>query len=201
MQHKILENFYISRFSMLRNINFKEIDKTLVYEKQLHKKIKHPILIIGEAPGSKEVENGMPFCGPSGKNLESLLEENNLSREKDLIITNIFPFRTFEDGFFGKKNRTPNKQELEEGSRLILKEIEIIKPSLILLLGNTAYNGFKKIVPEIKSLKINGFKKYKIGEKEYLIGKSHHPSPLSFNRGYIRTELKDFFSEVKKKTL
>jgi DNA polymerase len=129
-----LKDFYLSRKNF---INF-DVDYTDVYDKYLDKKVPNPIMIIGEAPGANEVKQKEPFVGMAGKNLDYLINISKLDRQKDFLITNAFPFRTFE----GNKNRTPKANELKEGAKLLLKEIDIVRPRLILLLGNSAIKAF-----------------------------------------------------------
>ena len=118
-----LEEFYKNRKNF---INFENVDYTDVYDSYLDKKIDNPIMIIGEAPGANEVKEKQPFVGMAGKNLDYLIKLSGLDRKKDFLITNAFPFRTFE----GNKNRTPKAKELKEGAKLLLKEIEIVNQNL-----------------------------------------------------------------------
>lgn len=64
------------------------------------------------------------------------------------LITNAFPFRTYENN----KNRTPSANELKIGAKLLEREIEIVKPSLILLLGNSAIKAFFLYLQRCKKL-------------------------------------------------
>ena len=94
-----LQAFYAERYNLLQGlgapIDFSQIDGTIVHDRPLEAKTPHPILIIGEAPGANEVEQQIPFVGMAGRNLSSLIEGAGLSRSKDFLITNAFPFRTF----------------------------------------------------------------------------------------------------------
>ena len=147
-------------------------------------------MIIGEAPGFNEVKLGEPFVGKAGENLNYLISLSGLDRKKDFLITNAFPFRTFK----GAKNRTPSVKELKIGAELLKKEIEIVKPRLILLLGNSAIKAFSYLCPEVKNLKKCGF--YNVCNLK--IGVCYHPSPLAFNRKEIRNSLEKFFTRLPK---
>ncbi|HJM68595.1 MAG TPA: uracil-DNA glycosylase [Candidatus Babeliales bacterium] len=91
------------------------------------------IMIIGEAPGKDEDEQGRPFVGRSGKLLTKALESVGLKRE-DVYITNIVKTRP-------PNNRTPSKQEIENGRNLLLEQIKIIQPKVICTLGACALRG------------------------------------------------------------
>ncbi|HZV36411.1 MAG TPA: uracil-DNA glycosylase [Verrucomicrobiae bacterium] len=89
------------------------------------------VMIIGEAPGKQEDESGRPFVGNAGRFLEHVLEGTGLSRE-DFFITNIVKCRP-------KSNRTPHSNEIETCTSLYLfKQMALINPELIVLLGVTA---------------------------------------------------------------
>ena len=183
-----LKKFYSKRKEFIKKYLNENIDFTSVYDKFIDEKRDNPIMIIGEAPGLNEVKLGEPFVGKAGENLNYLISLSGLDRKKDILITNAFPFRTFE----ANKNRTPKAKELKKGAELLKKEIDIVKPSLILLLGNSAIKAFSYVCPEVKNLKKCGF--YNVcGLK---VGVCFHPSPLAFNRKDIRCALEEFFKEL-----
>lgn len=88
------------------------------------------IMIIGEAPGAKEDEEGRPFVGPAGKLLTSLLEKIGIKRSS-VYITNIVKCRP-------PGNRDPTDEEIAACLPYLLKQIEIIKPKVIIALGRHA---------------------------------------------------------------
>jgi DNA polymerase len=88
------------------------------------------LFFIGEAPGAKEDETGRPFVGRSGNLLTSLLEEIGLSRE-DVFITSVLKSRP-------PNNRRPTQLEIELCRPYIEKQIELIDPRVIILLGSVA---------------------------------------------------------------
>lgn len=89
------------------------------------------IMLIGEAPGKNEDETGRPFIGMAGKLLSEILHEAGLNRS-DIFITSIVKCRP--DG-----NRKPKKPEYTKCITLFLnKQIELINPDIIGLLGNSA---------------------------------------------------------------
>ncbi len=89
------------------------------------------LMFIGEAPGKEEDLAGEPFVGRAGKLLTKIIQEMGLSRQ-EVYITNVVKSRP-------PNNRTPTVEEREIGKKLILvKEIEIIKPTIICTLGASA---------------------------------------------------------------
>jgi len=189
-----LKNFYKNRKNF---IDFENVDYTDVYDPYLDKKVNNPIMIIGEAPGANEVAQKEPFIGMAGKNLSYLITLSGFDRKKDFLITNAFPFRTFD----GSKNRTPKANELKEGAKLLLEEIDIVRPKLILLLGNSAIKAFSYLpilnAKEVKNFKRNSINNFSFPFYTTKIGVTFHPSPISFNRKEIRSDLEKFFGELK----
>jgi len=91
------------------------------------------ILIIGEGPGATEDSTGKPFVGRSGELLSKMLGNVLGLSRKDVYITNIVKCRP-------PNNRTPTPTEAHTCQPYLLKQIELIKPKLILTLGATAYH-------------------------------------------------------------
>src|SRR5215208_4525861 len=88
------------------------------------------IMFVGEAPGAREDELGLPFVGPAGKLLDQLLGEIGLER-KDVFINNCLMCRP-------PGNRDPLPEEIEECKPFLMKRIELIQPKVICTLGNYA---------------------------------------------------------------
>ena len=87
-----------------------------------------PILFIGEAPGAKEDELGVPFVGAAGKQLDKLLDSIGLGID-DVYIANILKYRPPE-------NRDPNSEEIAAHTPFLIEQIKAIKPKIICTLGN-----------------------------------------------------------------
>lgn len=194
-----LLDFYSSRKVFLDEIDSLLIDKSLVHDREFDFS-GSPIMFIGEAPGETEVREGRPFCGVAGKNLDKLIEASGLRRKK-ILITNAFAFRTFEPSKNGFKNRTPNTDELKLGASMLIQEIKIVKPKAIILLGGSAEKAFMKIEDRALKEAFKAIQKHEIktityANKELLIAKTHHPSPLVFNRPDKREELYGFFAKL-----
>lgn len=93
------------------------------------------IVLIGEAPGRKEDESGLPFVGSAGKLLDELLNSVGLSRS-DVFIGNILKCRP-------PGNRRPKKGEVEACEGYLMRQLEIIKPQVIAPMGNSALSYFQ----------------------------------------------------------
>lgn len=91
------------------------------------------IMIIGEAPGYQEDQQGLPFVGPAGQLLTKMLAAINLDRTKDVFIANVLKCRP-------PGNRTPSSEESLTCLSILRRQINIIKPKALLLLGRVAAN-------------------------------------------------------------
>lgn len=92
------------------------------------------IMFIGEAPGRKEDEQGVPFVGAAGKNLDKLLNQVGLSLN-DIYVANILKCRPPE-------NRDPLPEEISEHTPWLIEQIKQIKPKVVCTLGNYATKFF-----------------------------------------------------------
>ncbi len=88
------------------------------------------ILVLGQAPGQNEDEKGRPFIGRAGQLLDHLLRLAGIRRES-VYITSVVQF-------FPPKNRMPTKEEVKLCEGFLDAQIDIIKPKLIIALGNLA---------------------------------------------------------------
>ena len=93
---------------------------------------KSKIMLVGEAPGANEDQEGLPFVGRAGALLDKMLASINLNR-KNVYISNIINYRPPE-------NRRPTDEEVNRYMPFIKKHIEIINPKILVLLGSTAMN-------------------------------------------------------------
>ncbi len=94
------------------------------------------VMIIGEAPGPRENEQGKPFVGRSGKLLDQILGAVNLDSEEDVFISNSV-FR-MPPGDAGKTFRKPNNDEIAYYKPYLLEIIRLVDPVIMLLTGNVA---------------------------------------------------------------
>lgn len=110
---------------------FKDCKNVVVGDGNVNAKI----LFVGEAPGRKEDEQGLPFVGAAGKNLDKLLEKVGLKRSEDIYIANILKCRP-------PKNRNPSDEEIKLHTPWLLKQIREMKPEVVCSLGNYATKFF-----------------------------------------------------------
>ena len=111
---------------------------------------KSKIMLIGEAPGANEDQEGLPFVGRAGNLLDKMLAAINLDRRK-VYISNIINYRPPD-------NRKPTEQEINRYLPFITKHIEIINPKILILLGSTAMNALiqnKVVISEVRGKWIN----------------------------------------------
>jgi uracil-DNA glycosylase len=101
------------------------------------------VMFLGEGPGQKEDDKGLPFVGHAGKFLDTMIESNGLSR-KDVFITNVVRCRPPD-------NRDPLEEEIGNCSLWTEEIIKIIKPSIIVTLGKfgMGYFGIKEKISKI----------------------------------------------------
>jgi uracil-DNA glycosylase len=86
------------------------------------------LMLVGEAPGAQEDLEGIPFVGRAGKLLNELLAENGLARE-DVFIANVLKSRP-------PANRDPQPEEIAACEPYLLRQVELIEPTIICTLGN-----------------------------------------------------------------
>ena len=113
----------------IKNCNLKANAKKMVFSDG---NPKSKIMLVGEAPGANEDEEGLPFVGRAGALLDKMLNAINLDRKK-VYISNIINYRPPE-------NRKPTNEEIRRYLPFISRHIEIINPKILVLLGSTAMN-------------------------------------------------------------
>ena len=97
------------------------------------------LMFVGEAPGAEEEKVGEPFVGPAGQKLTAIIKAMGLDRPQ-VYISNICKFRPAMDNQ-GSGNRKPTAEEMRACLPFVLKEIDLIKPKVIVALGATAAEG------------------------------------------------------------
>ena len=103
-------------------------------------------LFVGEGPGAREDELGEPFVGQAGKLLDNMLQAINLGREQDVYIANIIKCRPPD-------NRNPKNTEAEQCRPYLLRQITLIQPRLIVVLGKVAAQNLLATDATIASLR------------------------------------------------
>ena len=138
---------------------------------------KSDVIFVGEAPGKNEDNNGEPFIGIAGKKLSAALEEANVSRD-EVYITNVVKCRPPD-------NRVPNTDERNTCQEYLKEEIKIIKPKIICVLGNTAFNSV------LGGSEITKFRGKIIRKDKQLYFISVHPAATIYNQKLIEVLKKD----------
>jgi len=141
-------------------------------------KIDSKLMLIAQAPGEKEDKEGRMFIGPSGKVLDELLKMAFINRE-EIYMTNLIKCML-------PKYRKPKEDEIENCSRYLSKEIELINPKVLVPLGyhSTKYI-FKRYTGPLPSKKefhtVYG-KLFLAGDKKVL--PLSHPAALLYNPSF-----------------
>jgi DNA polymerase len=139
------------------------------------------IFFLGEGPGAREDEMGLPFVGASGKFLDELLESIGLDRRK-VFISNVVKCRP-------PGNRDPHVAEVEACTRYLDRQLELIQPRLIVTLGRFAMD---YSFPDGRISEIHG----QPGRIDGVITLPlYHPAAALY-RGSLRSVLKHDFQRI-----
>ena len=125
------------------------------------------LMLIGEAPGADEDEQGEPFVGRAGQLLTDMLYAIDLKRET-VYITNVVKCRPPE-------NRNPEPHELTCCNAFLQRQIELIKPKLIIAVGRVAAHHLLETDTPISKLRLQRFK---YGETKIPLIATYHPAYL-----------------------
>ncbi len=130
------------------------------------------LMLVGEAPGANEDEQGIPFCGQSGKLLDNMFAAIGRQRERNMYITNTVFWRP-------PGNRNPTEEEVKACLPFLHRHIAIIDPKLIVAVGSVAAKTLLGINISISSAKQN-LHKYKsdILKKDIPVKIIFHPAYL-----------------------
>lgn len=140
------------------------------------------IVFIGEAPGKKEDELGLPFMGAAGKFLNTMLGSAGMVRS-DVYITNIVKYRP-------PNNRDPLPEEKQAFLPYLLQQLEIIKPKVVIALGRHSMEYF---LPGLKISDIHGqLQQYEFNGQKLAIMPLYHPAAALYNGSLRQTLLDDF---------
>lgn len=147
------------------------------------------IVFIGEAPGRNEDLQGLPFVGAAGKFLDEMLGQIGLKRS-DVYITNIVKYRP-------PNNRDPLPSEKHDFVPYLRRQLEIIKPKLVVTLGRHSMNCFlpgmhiSEIHGQPKRITLAAGTKVKDGLK-LVIMPLFHPAAALYNGQMKQTLIDDF---------
>lgn len=140
------------------------------------------VVFIGEAPGKKEDETGLPFVGAAGKFLNEMLASIGLNR-KNVYITNIVKYRP-------PKNRDPSTDEKQAFLPYLMRQLDVISPKLVVTLGRHSMEYF---LPGVKIGEVHGqLQTVDTPERSWMILPLFHPAAALYNGGLRQTLLADF---------
>ena len=127
-------------------------------------------LFVGEGPGAEEDARGEPFVGQAGKLLDAMLAAIDLRRGEDAYIANAVKCRP-------PGNRTPEADEMTACFPYLKRQIELIRPKLIVLLGKAAVHAVLGEEGSLSSLRGKALA-YRSGEREIPVVVTYHPAYL-----------------------
>ncbi|NWF96428.1 MAG: uracil-DNA glycosylase [Candidatus Thorarchaeota archaeon] len=136
------------------------------------------IMLVGEAPGAAEDETGRPFVGRSGMLLTRLLKEIGIGRE-DVFITSVLKSRP-------PRNRVPNHSEIDACMPYLMRQLAIINPRVVVLLGGIAVSS---LIGPWKISEAHG-RFYETEERLFFI--TYHPSAVLRSPQLVETMRADF---------
>ncbi len=145
------------------------------------------IMFIGEAPGRSEDEQGRPFVGAAGRLLTEALQEAGLSRE-EVFITNIVKCRP-------PNNRVPKDEERSACRPYLERQIGLINPKIVCVLGRTAYESLLGG----GSITSNRGRVVKRGSRHYFL--TVHPAAVIYNpdlKSVFRRDILNLVKELKR---
>jgi uracil-DNA glycosylase len=176
------------------NLPLKETAKNLVFGKG---NPNAEIMFVGEAAGRNEDEQGLPFVGAAGKNLDKLLGKVGLSLD-DVYICNILKYRPPE-------NRDPFPEEIKAHTVYLMEQIKVIQPKVVCSLGNYAtkfflaggdVEGMKK-QPGITS--VHGVaREIEIDGLKFNLIPLFHPAAIIYNRTKLTPLWEEDMEKIKK---
>jgi DNA polymerase len=140
------------------------------------------IILIGEAPGKNEDEQGLPFVGAAGKFLSQMLADAGIARS-DVYITNIVKYRP-------PNNRDPLPEEKAAFWPYLVRQLDVIQPKIVVTLGRHSMEYF---LPEQKISMVHGQpKRITFGDTKLVVVPLYHPAAALYNGGMRTTLIEDF---------
>ncbi|MGM0380833.1 MAG: uracil-DNA glycosylase [bacterium] len=136
------------------------------------------IMVVGEAPGAREDEQGLPFVGPSGKLLRGGFEKVGLA-DDDIYITNVVKCRPPD-------NRDPRSEELQSCRPYLDRQLEIIDPEVILTVGNF---GLRYFLGEDRNISSSRGEVYTWQDRPLV--PTYHPGYILRNRSQADSFVRD----------
>lgn len=138
------------------------------------------IFCIGEAPGYYEDQEGKTFIGRSGELINKIFNAAGFDRQKDVFTSNIVKCRP-------PGNRNPKPEEMSQCLPFLIQQIEMVQPTIIILLGSVPLQTFAG-----KDARITKMRGKWMHWKDYQIMPTYHPSALLRNEKLKRPVWEDF---------
>ncbi len=129
-----------------------------------------PLMIVGEAPGAEEDRIGKPFVGASGQLLDRMLAAAGMSRDKNVYISNVVPWRPLG-------NRTPDQAVITMCLPFIKRHIELAEPKFVLMLGGVSAKALLNTEDGITRLR-GRMKELDLGGRKIAAMPAYHPAYL-----------------------
>jgi len=126
------------------------------------------LMFVGEAPGADEDIQGEPFVGRAGQLLTKIIEAINLRRE-DVYIANVIKCRP-------PQNRNPEPDEVEQCEPFLFRQIDVIKPKVIVALGKFAAQCLLKTADPITRIRGREYR-----YRDAILMPTYHPAYLLRN--------------------
>jgi uracil-DNA glycosylase family 4 len=142
------------------------------------------LMLVGEAPGAREDETGLPFVGQAGKLLDTLLGEIGLERA-DVFIANVLKCRP-------PQNRDPLPQEIDACQTYLFRQLELIRPRVVCTLGNFATK-LLRADPATGITRLHGREEVRqIGPRTVRLYPLFHPAAALYTPRMLETLREDF---------
>jgi DNA polymerase len=151
------------------------------------------VLLIGEAPGAEEAKLGRPFSGRAGRQLDALFASFGVARE-NAYITNVVKYRPVVRSERSVRNRTPKPAEVESALPLLRREIELLRPRVVLTLGNTPLKAVFRLCGETPGTIgiLHGTRiPLRMGGVSFVLIPLYHPASGIYNRSLIEVMERD----------
>lgn len=149
-------------------------------------------MLVGEAPGTTEDQQGEPFVGAAGQLLRQILRENHYNL-KNTYITNVVKHRP-------PNSRTPVKADVVIcGNKFLLEEIALVRPKVIVALGRTASNALHWLAGETPPKGSHRGRTFylTLGTKQYPVVAIWHPAAELYERkGIKKREIDEDLSRI-----
>jgi len=136
------------------------------------------VMCVGEAPGQKEDETGLPFVGRAGQLLDRLLTAVGLGRDR-VFICNVLKCRP-------PGNRNPLPEEIEQCSPFLLRQLELVDPAVVIAFGTFAA---RTLLGSTESLGRLRQQTHLYRDRPLVV--TYHPAALLRNPGWIRPTWED----------